>query len=155
MKIRKADLSDAKAISELMLNDINLIKSKKYSREQILAMKDYASEDNIKKYLKKKNWKIFVAENKDKIIWIIGFEGNLLFSPYVADSENFVKDPYGERMLDFAEDKLRNSGESIVKIISLDTTRNYFEKKGFKVAEKLVLGRKVKFNEFMMEKKLK
>ncbi len=155
MKIRKAKISDAKKISDMMTNNINLVTSKKYSKEQILAMKEYASEKNIKKYIKNKKWEVFVAIEKNKIIWTITFEGNLVFSPYVASSKNFVKDPMGSKMLKFAETKLKRIGESSIKIISIETTKNYFQKKGYRVIKKMILGNEIKFKEFMMEKKLK
>jgi len=154
MKIRKAKISDAKKISDMITNNIDLVTSKKYSKKQILAMKEYASEKNIKKYIKNKKWEVFVAIEKDKIIWTITFEGNLVFSPYVTTSKNFVKDPMGSKMLKFAENKLKRIGEGSIKIISIETTKNYFQNKGYKVIKKLILGNEIKFKEFMMEKKL-
>ena len=153
MKIRKAKQSEAKRLSELMTKDINLITSKKYSKKQISAMKRYVSKENIKGYIKK--WDVFIAIEDKKILGTITLDRNILVSPYVADSNNFVKDPIMENLLKFAEERVKKLGEHNIRLISLNTTKDYFQKKGYKIIERLILGKYVKFIEFMMEKRIK
>ena len=150
MKIRKATLSDAGEISNLMINDINLITSGKYSKKQIIAMREYASEEKINSYIRK--WDIFVAVKNKKIVGTITLDGDLLVSPYVANSKNFIKDPAMKYLLKFAEDKVRKANKHDLRLISLHTTKSYFQKKGYTIKEKIMLGKNVKFEEYLMEK---
>tara|TARA_Y100000310_G_scaffold322941_1_gene382683 strand:- start:3666 stop:4130 length:465 start_codon:yes stop_codon:yes gene_type:complete len=154
MKIRKAKISEAKEISKLMLNNLNLLSSKKYSEEQISAMKKYVGERNIKDYIKK--FEVFVVLEKNKVIGTVSLEDNLIFSIYVKDSTNFVKMKVGNEMLKFMEDYLKELGRKEVFLISMPTTKNFFEKRGYRLSEKLLLKFDgVDFPEFKLKKVLK
>jgi hypothetical protein len=152
MIIRKSSISNAKEISELMINNIKLIKSKKYSKKQVLAMIDYANEKNIKSYIKK--WDVFIALKDNKIIGTVTLDSDLLVSPYVIDSDNFIRDPIMADLLVFAEKRLRKLRKKNIKVISLPTTKKYFQNKGYRIIKRLILGKDVKFIEFLLEKKL-
>jgi N-acetylglutamate synthase-like GNAT family acetyltransferase len=152
MRIRKAKISDAKDISELMIKDIKLIKSKKYSKKQIIVMIDYANEENIKNYIKK--WDVFIAIKNKKISGTITLDSDLLVSPYVFNSNNFVRDPIMQNMLIFAEKRLKKLKNKKIRLISLPTTKEYFQKKGYVVINQLILGKNIKFKEYLLEKDL-
>jgi N-acetylglutamate synthase-like GNAT family acetyltransferase len=113
-------------------------------------MLEYANEKNVKSYIKK--WNVFIATQNKKIVGTITLDGNLLVSPYVSNSRNFVRDPIMINLLKFAEKRTKKLGYNSIKLISLSTTKDYFKKKGYSVNEKLILGREVKFEEYLMEK---
>jgi len=153
VEIKKADISNAKIISEMMLNNLDLLSSKDYSKEQISAMKKYVSEDNIKKYIEK--FEVFIALEHNHIIGTVSFEKNLIFSIYVKDSTNFLKEGIGDEMLKFIEDYARKLGENEIFLISMPTTRSFFEERGYKFSEDLLLNfNGVDFPEVKLKKNL-
>jgi len=155
MKIRRAKISESKAISDLMQKDLKLIKSKEYSKKQIKSMQQYGSYENVKKYVK--NWNVLIALENKKIVGTATHEKKLIFSIYTAKSDNFIGSRIGNKLLDFIEKKAQKSKMKKISVISMPTTRYFFEKRGYKVSERLLLKGPdgVNFPEFRLEKTLK
>lgn len=153
IEIRKANLQDAKVISQMMTENINLLSSKKYSKEQISAMKKYVSEENIKKYIK--DFEVFIALDEKEVVGTISFEKDLIFSVYVKGSTNFIKEGIGDEMLKFVETYAKKLGENKISVISMPTTKTFFEERGYEVVEDLLLDFDgVDFPEFKLSKTL-
>ena len=153
VEIKKANLQDAKAISQMMINNINLLSSKSYSEEQISAMKKYVSEENIKKCIK--DFEVFIALDNNEVVGTISFQKDLIFSVYVKGSTNFIKEEIGDKMLKFVEAYAKKLGENKISLISMPTTKTFFEERGYKVVEDLLLDFDgVDFPEYKLEKNL-
>jgi N-acetylglutamate synthase-like GNAT family acetyltransferase len=153
VKIRKANLRDAKAISLMMTENINLLSSKKDSQKHLSAMKKYVSEENIKKYIK--DFEVFIALDNNEIVGTISFEKDLIFPVYVKGSTNFVKGRIWNEMLKFVETYAKKLGENKISLISMPTTKTFFEERGYKVAEALSLNFDgIDFPEFRLSKEI-
>ncbi len=153
VEIRKANLQDANSISQMMTENINLLSSKSYSKEQISAMKKYVSEENIKKYIK--DFEVFIALDNNEVVGTISFDKDLIFSVYVKGSTNFIDKGIGDEMLKFVESYAKKLGENKISVISMPTTKTFFEERGYKVVEDLLLDFDgVDFPEFKLSKNI-
>jgi len=151
LRLVKAKRTDAKKISKLMINNINLLSSREYSKEQILEMKRYASERNVEKYIT--HFEVYVVMDRG-IVGTISNEKEMIFSFYTKDSKNFINSKSGATILKLIESKLKERYKEIF-VISMPTTKVFFEKNGYKIVKPLKLNSNgIIFREFKLRKKL-
>ncbi len=147
MKIRKARKKDITNLRKLILSCIKKEFSN-YSKEKIGAMKDYSSEERLKKYLG--DWEVFVFVDKNKIKGTISLQDKkVVFSLYAIGT--IIK----KKLINFVKKEcLKNKSKKITAIVMPENKKDFLLE-GFKVIKKIVLPfEKIKFNEFKMEKRL-
>jgi len=151
LKIRKAKVSDARAICALVRETVDKINSKDCSIKQINAWKRHYSERIVSQKIKSKDFYCLIKNNE--IVGTCFLDGDFLGGMYVS-AENIGKG-YGKKLIKFIEDFAREKNIKKLELFSTKMAVKFYKKAGYKLigpVHPLMFG--VKFNEFKMEKTL-
>lgn len=134
MIIRKATILDVKSISTLIqkVTDKN---PNEYSKEQIIAWKNYNTVSEIKKQLNDRV--VFCAFKKSELIGTIALKGNFIVGFYV--SYNSRKNGIGTKLINHIEEYALKCNIKTLKLTSTPSALEFYKKRGYLAKEKVIL----------------
>ncbi|MEK6857882.1 MAG: GNAT family N-acetyltransferase [Nanoarchaeota archaeon] len=132
MKIVKATIKDAKAISELMLSDLQN-PPKEFPEEMVDKFREHAREENIKKEFQNPELILFIAENEKNIVgFIVGYKEvlkNNAMIHYVTANKIEIKKKLLERVIQ--ECRLKKIKKVITDGFEFMENDKFFKSQGF------------------------
>lgn len=156
MRIRKARLIDAQAVSRLICNTIKFVNSKNYSRNQIKAWLNSDTTAKIKESIKNSNKLIFIATDKSRIVGVasLNLKEKELGSLYVG--YDIHKKGVGTMLLEYIERYAKNIGFKKLKLGSTVTALDFYKNNGYKTIRKnhYIILQGVKIPCILMSKRL-
>ncbi len=132
MKIRRARIDDAKAISKICCDTIRYVNSKDYSASQIKAWLTSDRVSNVRNKIKHKKKDVFVIVDKDIILGMgsLSLEEDELSSLYIK--HNVSRKGIGTKLLKYLEKYAKRKGVSTLKLNSSVTAYSFYKHRGYK-----------------------
>lgn len=130
MSIRKAKRNDAKNISVLICDTINVINRRDYNSEQIKSWQKAGTPKKIKNYLSDKKTYTCVAIINNKVIGVGAIKEDEITALYVK--ARYTGKGIGTKILKHLEKRAINKGIKKIKVNSSLTAYNFYKKNGYK-----------------------
>lgn len=136
MRIRRARLEDANAISRICCDTIKYVNSKDYTQKQIKAWLVANRVGKVREKIKNKTKDVFVLIDKNKILGMasLSLEEDELSSLYVK--YNIHSKGIGTKLLKYVENYSKKKGVKTLKLHSTITAYKFYKNKGFKKIKK-------------------
>jgi len=151
MKIRKANIKDAKKISELKSKTLCRI-NKEYNQNQLNTWIKGETPTHIVKNIKLKDTFCLIENNK--IVGVIDLNKNMIGGLFIK--YNLVGKGFGKKLMDFIEKYALKKGVEKAFLYSTPYAVKFYKKLGYKTVSKGIwILRGVKFPEVKMGKNLK
>lgn len=152
-KIRKPKIEEARIISNLVCETINIINSRDYDDRQIEAWISKNQLNNFKEHIRNKR-DIYVLDDKGVIgVGIARVEDRTIGGIYVKHDK--IKQGYGSKLLDYIEKINKKKGVKRLKLYSTITAKGFYKKNGYSGSKiEYMIVRDVKIPAILMEKDL-
>lgn len=132
MKIRKANIKDAKEISKLRRNTFKKINSKYYPHKHILIFCKKNTPKKIRKKIREKE--MFCIVENNKILGTVYLYKDLIGGLYVRHDK--IKKGIGTKLLKFIENYARKKGIKKVKLYSTKYGYPFYVKNNYKLVKR-------------------
>ncbi len=153
MKIRKARISDAQFISQLIQDTLEKINIADYSPQEIEAWKGADTPEKAQERIQDKNRYVCVAVEKNEIVGVGSLKGDEITAIYVKSS--YVGKGVGSLLLHHIEKIAKQQGNTELSMDSSLTAVKFYEKHGYeKDRNSCHQADDVKLNCVVMKKKL-
>jgi len=151
MKIRRAKLEDLKEITNLRRKTIIKVNGKVLTKKHVNLLLKMNSKKNISKKIKNKA--VVIAIENNKIVGTIELFNKEISGLYVKN--NLINKGIGTKLIGYIEKLAKNRKNKKVKIICNYSSKEFYNKKGYKVIKEKILNKcEPQEKIFIMEKKL-
>ena len=153
MKIRKATNKDAAKISKLILNTLNKVNSKDYTKRQLAIEKKNHTASKIKRELKKKIF--FVLLDKKQIVGVVQLDLKEKAIDRLFLNQKYLKKGFGIKLMNHVENYAIKRKIRKFMLYPTDYALKFYKKMGYKIVRKFIGTRNGGYPVIEMQKTLK